>query len=354
MRAPASEAGIDANLSGVPLLGEFGRSLLRDRLARLAKLYRKAARRCREDDAHAHRLRTATRRAASALECLAPWLPERQVARVLKQIRRIRRSAGAVRDLDVHREVLASIRVRGSPADAMVIDHVETELSAQRERALRKLRRLERRVAPDKLRRWGRRLGRMLRSSAGQTTVHEAATAALVRGLRRVRTALRTNLSSAARLHDLRLVLKSVRYTLEVFEEAFPRTPLRKAQAAVIRLLDALGAMNDLTVLSATLRAIREHAPPGDARLRTELEHFAERCQTRAGRACEEIAAQLRAGEGAALVSSLAALLPADAHRPAGARRPAPPRRRGRKTTQTSGDSRRSVEPADASIRTVS
>ncbi len=346
--------------ASVPVLGEFGRRLLRERLSRLAKTYRKASRRCRKDDAHAHRLRTSTRRSAAALECLDPWLPEDQVARVLKQIRRIRRSAGAVRDLDVHREVLASIRVRGSPTDALVIDHVESELAAHRERALRKLRRLERRFPPDQLRRWGRRLGRTLRSNTGQITVHDASTAALVRGLRRVRSALRTDLSSVGRLHDLRLVLKSVRYTLEVFEGAFPTAPFHKAQSAVIRLLDALGALNDLSVLSATLRSIREHAPPGDARLRAELGHFAERCEARAERAGHEIAEHLRSGEGAALLASLADLLPPQDRKPTTKkRRQASPRRRSPAAPSTTRNTstekgHRDVESADATAQAPS
>jgi CHAD domain-containing protein len=94
---------------------------------------------CLEDPkpAAVHKLRSATRRLEAVLEVLTssadlPALPKRSKA-FKRSIREIRRAAGDVRDLDVHRKLLSTYQaVRGAT-------ELETELEALRKKKVKKL-----------------------------------------------------------------------------------------------------------------------------------------------------------------------------------------------------------------------
>jgi CHAD domain-containing protein len=84
-----------------------------------------------------HRLRASTRRIEATLQLLIdtadlPTLPKRS-KRFSRSLRRIRRIAGKVRDLDVHRELLATYKTTRDAGD------MEKELGAARENKVKKL-----------------------------------------------------------------------------------------------------------------------------------------------------------------------------------------------------------------------
>jgi CHAD domain-containing protein len=84
-----------------------------------------------------HHLRSSTRRIEAVLELLTatadlPQAPKR-TKQLRQAIRKIRRAAGAVRDLDVHRDILAHYK---AVDDAIKLDK---DLTAKRERAATKL-----------------------------------------------------------------------------------------------------------------------------------------------------------------------------------------------------------------------
>src|ERR1051326_4559808 len=54
-----------------------------------------------KDPEHVHQLRVATRRAGAAVEIFALCLPDKVYTTTRKQLRRLRRAAGAARDWDV-------------------------------------------------------------------------------------------------------------------------------------------------------------------------------------------------------------------------------------------------------------
>ena len=79
-----------------------------------------------------HKLRTSTRRLEATLELLAAVSTihiDRESKPLRKALRQIRRAAGAVRDFDVHRDLLKACKKN---ADTARLDH---ELSAAREKA---------------------------------------------------------------------------------------------------------------------------------------------------------------------------------------------------------------------------
>ncbi len=83
-----------------------------------------------------HKLRTSTRRIEATLELLAVVSTihiDRESKSLRKALRKLRRAAGAVRDLDVHRDLLKACKKN---ADTARLDH---ELSAAREKTAAKL-----------------------------------------------------------------------------------------------------------------------------------------------------------------------------------------------------------------------
>jgi CHAD domain-containing protein len=84
-----------------------------------------------------HKLRSSTRRIEATLELLAAISTDTPIDRKAKPLRKtlgkLRRAAGAVRDLDVHRELLKAC---GKNADTK---HLDEELTSARDKAARKL-----------------------------------------------------------------------------------------------------------------------------------------------------------------------------------------------------------------------
>lgn len=102
--------GIDVSESGEHKLA----SKLKRAIARHFKKTLRLVKSCRHEGAAnvecVHQLRTSTRRADAALELIAEWLPRRTKERAHQRLKKIRRSAGAVRDLDILLESLDLLR----------------------------------------------------------------------------------------------------------------------------------------------------------------------------------------------------------------------------------------------------
>src|SRR5262245_13887287 len=69
------------------------------------------------DVEHVHQLRVATRRAGAALRTFERWLPSKTFRKAWKQLRAIRRAAGAARDWDVFVAELLQRRQQGPSKD---------------------------------------------------------------------------------------------------------------------------------------------------------------------------------------------------------------------------------------------
>ncbi len=156
-------------------------------------------------------LRSSTRRLEATLELLVnaadlPALPKRS-KRLSRSLRGIRRTAGSVRDLDVHRELLAIYKTL---SDA---DEMEKELSATRKSQVKKLQQLLRRDGHE-IRRNLDKLEPILATAAdldlsGGSLAHVAQTtlAPALRGL---------DPKDDEDLHSIRKACKTARYIAEI------------------------------------------------------------------------------------------------------------------------------------------
>src|SRR5581483_3016666 len=89
-----------------------------------------------------HQLRVWTRRASAALKLFDPALPGAHARRMKKVLRKLRRTAGEIRDCDIHLDRLVHEEVA-------VPKRVVRELNHDRRRARQKLKKLRRRLQHD-------------------------------------------------------------------------------------------------------------------------------------------------------------------------------------------------------------
>lgn len=229
-----------------------------DDLARLYSDLASAARRVRRghDRDAAHDLRVASRRMASALDVWAGLLPGRRAERVQKQLRKLRRAAGSLRDAEVQRDLLART-ASGLPHYSRLA--VEDLSRRMERRMLARIRPTARAARKKRLGRLERALDRSLRSleRPGGAASARADAIARVTELERI---ARSALASALRdrqddaLHAARIAVKRWRYGLESLRPLDPLGAIAAARRAPAlietrALQRALGRLHDLAEL---------------------------------------------------------------------------------------------------------
>jgi CHAD domain-containing protein len=280
-------------------------------LAEVAAAMRERLDACREerDDPKVesvHHLRTGTRRVEAALETLAREAGTRGLGeageqarqRWLRQLQKVRRAAGAVRDLDVHRELLAENFL--PPSDSAP-DKIAAELAdattaadgsdtvtplAKQARALDAWLKNRRTGAADALSETlDDHAERLLRAEQQfQTAIAQRRSVAS----RAHRTPARLALEDYLRLvdamplldrenlHDFRKGAKKARYIAESDESDSAANAIAKT---IKRVQDAIGKWHDWEVIAGEAREALGR--DGDA-LRAELEERAQRAYERA------------------------------------------------------------------------
>ena len=157
---------------------------------------------------HIHDLRTSTRRLASAMEVLGL-----DGGRLDSHLRRLRKRAGKVRDMDVLTAHAATVSVSGE--DACLVELLQY-LGAERYRNARRLRTFVRRdgsMLRRLLKRTDRRIARRLPDDGGLDAARTRTLAAALTLSRDL--AIPTTLTRAT-LHPYRLKVKELRYVLEM------------------------------------------------------------------------------------------------------------------------------------------
>jgi len=197
-----------------------------------------------------HQLRTTIRRVETLL---AAWpTPGRKEQKLLKQLDRLRRRAGKVRDLDVQIDALGSVRLESITRDrARVMSFLE-KARAKRERKL--LRAFQNEVDAGLHKRLKRTSARLQhespRPAQPDAVEHRLLAAALDKFAAVVK---RRPTLTEANLHDFRMDCKRVRYLAEMAGEG-PKV------AAVIeqfkRIQDSIGAWHDWLTLTGTAEGI--------------------------------------------------------------------------------------------------
>ena len=253
MRAPAAEYLIRQRVSAL------GRSLPAAKAGDVTSL---------------HRARVATRRLRAALPLVAS---EGKAEKVAKSVRRLTRVLGPVRELDVALLILDELD-RGGDVPRPGVDRLRGSIVEERERLQAEVREEIDEFDFDKLR---KRTLKMARGGAAdEGGPHESADARRERSARRARR-LATAIENAAglylpdRLHEVRIAVKKLRYTLEL---AGGRNVAR------IRLLkraqDLLGRLHDLEVLIARTRSIQSSPGASTLKVSADLDRVVRRLET--------------------------------------------------------------------------
>lgn len=200
-----------------------------------------------------HRLRTTIRR----LEAVLDSLPEENHDKLRRQLRDLRRRAGAVRDLDIQQSLLKRVRVEGHPEQKEAVALKLTSKRNKREKKL--LARLDDDSVAG-LRKRMHRLGVELRQLGNET--HRTALRDPIRTALDQFAELATEVDALApeSLHAFRTRCKRIRYLAEIGRDQ-PDGELVVTELK--RVQDAIGAWHDwseLLRLSAKVLSDKPHA----------------------------------------------------------------------------------------------
>ena len=223
------------------------------------------------DTRSVHQARVATRRLREALPVLRTSVSGPALSRVRRQVRKMTRALGPVRELDVSIQHLDDLAAQNLVSQR-ALNRVRHALA--RERALRR-REMLTAITPGKLERLREGLGKV---SSGPEATQPAATLDEARrqAARRARRLLHAveragGLYLADRLHAVRVAAKKLRYALEIERE------LRRARSTaritqLKRLQDLLGRMHDYEVLIDWTRKVQAEQAGTDRTSTLELD----------------------------------------------------------------------------------
>ncbi|PYR69414.1 MAG: hypothetical protein DMF87_20460 [Acidobacteria bacterium] len=220
-----------------------------------------------------HRARVATRRLRAAIPLVASGA---KAGKVSRSVRRLTRALGPVRELDVALLILDELD-RAGDVPPPGIDRLRASIVEERERLQAEVREEIDDFDLDKLRKQALKVAR----NAGEDGApHESAAARRERIIRRVRR-LSATIENAAglylpdRLHEVRIAVKKLRYTVEL---AGGRNVAR------LRLLkraqDLLGRLHDLEVLIARTRGIQSSPGASTLKVSADLDRLVRRLET--------------------------------------------------------------------------
>ena len=254
------QPGLDADDS----MAEAARKTFNFHLQRM--LYHEPGTRQGEDIEALHDMRVATRRMRAAFQVFGDYLDMEKWSPVLKGLRRTGRALGAVRDLDVFWEKTQHYLDSLSPGQTVDLSPLRAAWEAQR--TIHRTRMLEH-LNSERYARFKDQFGQLLQApAAGALPVIAAGGEPLPHRLRHVVPVVVYQRLGAvraydewvtgpnvplARLHQLRIAAKGLRYTLEFFREVLG--PDTKTLIEQIKMLqDHLGDLQDATVASTLLR----------------------------------------------------------------------------------------------------
>jgi CHAD domain-containing protein len=212
-----------------------------------------------KDVEHVHRLRVATRRADAALNVFSCCLPPRDFRYAKKQVRKIRRAAGAARDWDVFLEQLERL-LPGAPRRAAERwrDFLLGFAMAQRARAQDELRA----VAEDFPFAFDRLLAETVAAvhapgAPGCVVLSDLVPVLLAGPIENINAATRQVPEDYYQLHQLRIAGKRLRYALEIFGDCLAEPFRDRLYDAVEEMQTILGRVNDDFVACRRLEELR-------------------------------------------------------------------------------------------------
>lgn len=224
-------------------------------MAGAASLAENLPRAIRGDVKAVHLSRTSSRRLREVLPIIALIAPATDVERFERDVRRVTRALGSVRELDVAQARLIETAADSDWAPAAVT-RLELNLERARKRAFSAARTKLRTVRDVK---WDRRaaaLAEFVRAHPDASAWH----AVLAARIRRRATGLIDAIARAGTmyapgpLHRVRIAAKKLRYSLEIADEA-AKMRIAPLIAGIKQVQDELGVFHDLHVLEGRVRA---------------------------------------------------------------------------------------------------
>ncbi len=217
-------------------------------MARMSHYLERAGRDAPSETENVHQLRVFSRRAAAAIEIFADWLPKKRGRWLQRQVKRVRKAAGAARDCDVlSKRWLENMQHAPSSHAALLLEHVKQRRGA----AQAPIEAIDKKLAGKHFDRRVRKILKCLRYCGdGEPAACGQQFACLARGaLRRLvvpyLAAARAELGDGAAMHAFRLLGKQVRYAMEIFAGAFDEEFRTELYPLVALLQERLGAIND-------------------------------------------------------------------------------------------------------------
>jgi len=223
------------------------------------------ARARRGDETAVHDTRVAARRLREALAIAEAVTPRGEAGRAGRELRRLRRALGPVREADIVRHLVGVERDRHAWAPA-ALAALSSALDAERDTRVRQMSRTLGRLRTTRLRERIHGAAEALRALPDDRVIRQAMSARarrraseLSRAVARVGT-----LYDPSRLHAVRLAAKKLRYVAEL-AVATVDVDLDASLARLRHVQDALGHLNDVRVLSTVTRAVATELVGEDA-----------------------------------------------------------------------------------------
>jgi CHAD domain-containing protein len=207
-----------------------------------------------KDLEYVHQLRVSTRRADAALRIFRDSLPGKVYKRARRDLRGLRRAAGAARDWDVFLIELAARHRASAPGWDFLIGYA----LGQRLAAQGKLLEVGASVQGD-FAGMHREVVQAIRPAADTkpVTFLELARPALAKLLEDLHQAAQGDLEDYANLHQVRILGKKLRYAMEIFVDCFAPTFRESLYPQVEAMQEILGRANDSHVAGERLAEVR-------------------------------------------------------------------------------------------------
>lgn len=267
-----------SDLTETTPIADAARRVLAVRLEVVREYLRLAVREADKDIEYVHQLRVGTRRAGAALEIFSLCLPEKVYKTARRQLRGIRRAAGAARDWDVFMaNLIARKHKRG---DQPGLDFLYGYAAAQRAVAQVQLEQASPNYPFDFERFLAETVAavRNPQTASNVEILIDLARPKLSRLLHELSQAVHGNLENYAHLHQVRIIGKRLRYAMEVFADCFAAEFRAESYPAVEEMQDILGRANDSHVagqrLEAMLARLRASQSPNWQRYKQGIENL--------------------------------------------------------------------------------
>lgn len=247
------------------------------RLAPVAHWLALAAGKGEQDIEFVHQLRVSTRRAAAALVLYRDFVASGKRRWLEKRLKKIRKAAGAARDLDV-----LALRLRNEFGDDPGAEALLATLASARADAQPPIRKIYDRIREKE--RFTRKSYRLVEDTrvrgeegarGSDADRFEAwAQAELREAGRRFFNAMPHDMGDVAALHEFRIEAKALRYAMELLAPAFGPEMRKTHYRVVEEVQERLGEINDLAAGAIRLRQAVKGIddPAGEALLATIAE----------------------------------------------------------------------------------